>query len=31
MKMFQGSCGGCHKQYRDGDGKTTPYSFKPGF
>ena len=31
LKMFQGSCGGCHKQYRDGDGKTTPYSFKPGF
>ena len=30
MKMFQGSCGGCHKQYRDGDGKTTPYSFKAG-
>ena len=31
LKMVQGSCGGCHKQYRDGDGKTTPYSFKPGF
>jgi len=27
---FQGSCGGCHKQYRDGDGKATPYSFKAG-
>ena len=31
MKMFQGSCGGCHKQYRAGDGKETPYSFKPDF
>ena len=30
LKMFQGSCAGCHKQYRDGDGKTTPYSFKAG-
>ena len=30
LKMFQGSCGGCHKQYRDGDGKATPYSFKAG-
>ena len=30
LKMFQGSCGGCHKQYRDGDGKTTPYSFRAG-
>jgi cytochrome c556 len=30
MKMFQGSCGGCHKQYRDGDGKNTPYSFRAG-
>ena len=27
----QSSCGACHKAYRDGDGKTTPYSFKPGF
>ena len=31
MKMFQGSCGGCHKQYRAGDGKETPYSFRPDF
>ena len=31
MKMFQGSCGGCHKQYRAGDGKDTPYSFRPDF
>lgn len=31
MKQFQGSCGGCHKQYRAGDGKDTPYSFKPDF
>lgn len=31
LKMFQGSCGGCHKQYRAGDGKDTPYSFKPDF
>ena len=30
MKMFQGSCGGCHKQYRDGDGQTG-YKFKPDF
>jgi cytochrome c556 len=30
LKMVQGSCGGCHKQYRDGDGKTTPYSFRAG-
>ena len=30
LKMAQGSCGGCHKQYRDGDGKNTPYSFKAG-
>ena len=31
LKMFQGSCAGCHKQYRAGDGKDTPYSFKPDF
>jgi len=31
LKMFQGSCGGCHKQYRAGDGKETPYSFRPDF
>ncbi len=30
-KEFQGAtCGACHKLYRDGDGKTTPYTFKPG-
>jgi cytochrome c556 len=32
MKMFQGNtCGACHKLYREGDGKNTPYSFKAGF
>jgi len=30
MKMFQGSCGGCHKQYRDGDPQAG-YKFKPDF
>jgi cytochrome c556 len=31
VKEFQGAtCGACHKLYRDGDGKATPYSFKPG-
>ena len=30
MKMFQGSCGACHKQYRDGDAQTG-YKFKPDF
>ena len=30
LKMFQGSCGGCHKQYRDGDAQTG-YKFKPDF
>ena len=30
LKQAQQSCGGCHKLYRDGDGKATPYSFKPG-
>jgi cytochrome c556 len=31
LKMFQGAtCAACHKAYRDGDGKGTPYSFKPG-
>ena len=30
-KEFQGAtCGACHKLYREGDGKTTPYSFKAG-
>lgn len=29
-KQVQGSCGSCHKLYRDGDGKATPYSIKPG-
>ena len=30
-KAFQGAtCGACHKLYRDGDGKGTPYTFKPG-
>lgn len=29
-KEFQQTCGACHKLYRDGDGKTTPYAFKPG-
>jgi hypothetical protein len=29
-KEFQGTCGACHKLYRDGDGKATPYTFKPG-
>ena len=31
IKEFQGAtCGACHKLYREGDGKTTPYSFKAG-
>ena len=30
MKMFQGSCGGCHKQYREGDAQTG-YKFKADF
>jgi predicted NAD/FAD-binding protein len=31
VKEFQGAtCGACHKLYREGDGKTTPYSFKAG-
>ena len=31
VKMFQGNtCGACHKLYRDGDGKNTPYAFKAG-
>ena len=30
LKMVQGACGACHKLYRDGDGKQTPYSIKPG-
>jgi len=31
LKEFQGAtCGACHKMYREGDGKATPYSFKAG-
>ena len=31
LKEFQGAtCGACHKLYREGDGKTTPYTFKAG-
>jgi cytochrome c556 len=31
IKEFQGAtCGACHKLYREGDGKTTPYTFKAG-
>ena len=31
VKEFQGAtCGACHKAYREGDGKNTPYSFKAG-
>ena len=31
FKEFQGAtCGACHKLYREGDGKTTPYTFKAG-
>ena len=31
VKEFQGStCAACHKAYREGDGKTTPYTFKAG-
>ena len=29
MKQFQGSCGGCHKQYREGDAQTG-FHFKAG-
>jgi cytochrome c556 len=30
-KEFAGAtCGACHKLYREGDGKATPYSFKAG-
>lgn len=29
-KMVQGQCGACHKLYREGDGKQTPYSIKAG-
>ena len=29
-KQVQGSCGSCHKLYREGDGKQTPYSIKAG-
>jgi cytochrome c556 len=30
LKQAQQACGSCHKLYRDGDGKATPYSIKPG-
>ena len=30
LKAVGGACGACHTKYRDGDGKQTPYSFKPG-
>ena len=30
VKAVGGTCGACHSKYRDGDGKATPYSFKPG-
>ena len=31
VKEFQGAtCAACHKLYREGDGKTTPYTFKAG-
>jgi cytochrome c556 len=30
LKMAQASCGTCHKTYREGDGKATPYSIKAG-
>ena len=31
VKEFQGAtCGACHKLYREGDGKTTPYTFRAG-
>jgi len=30
LKMAQASCGSCHKAYREGDGKATPYSIKAG-
>src|SRR5262245_39001240 len=30
LKMAQQSCGSCHKAYREGDGKATPYSIKAG-
>ena len=30
LKMAQQSCGSCHKLYREGDGKATPYSIKAG-
>ena len=30
LKMGQQSCGSCHKAYREGDGKATPYSIKAG-
>ena len=29
-KQVQGACASCHKAWRDGDGKGTPYSIKPG-
>ncbi len=30
LKAVGGACGACHTKYRDGDGKATPFSFKPG-
>jgi|SRR6185436_12892933 hypothetical protein len=30
LKMAQASCGSCHKAYREGDGKATPYTIKAG-
>ncbi|HEX5110015.1 MAG TPA: hypothetical protein VFV95_16295 [Vicinamibacterales bacterium] len=30
LKMANASCGACHKVYREGDGKATPYSIKAG-
>lgn len=29
-KQVQGACASCHKLYREGDGKQTPYSIKAG-
>ena len=30
LKTGSQSCGACHKMYREGDGKATPYSIKAG-
>jgi hypothetical protein len=27
LATTQGTCAQCHKMYREGDGKTTPYAF----